>query len=137
MSQFLKKRGGTVLITLGNGTLNTLSHNVRVEMMRNLERATSEKASAVVLMGEGFNYSAGPDIREFARGLQESPSVSEIVSYLDSYPTHLVASMHGAAFGSGFETALACHWRVANESAYFRLPETKIGLIPGTVSSSV
>ena len=136
MSQFLKKRGGAALITLGNGPLNTLSHNVRVELMRNLERATAEKASAVILMGEGSNFSAGPDIKEFARGLQESPSASDIVSYLDTYPTHLIASMQGSTVSSGFETALACHWRVADESAYFRFPESKIGLIPGTAYNS-
>lgn len=131
MSQFLKKRGGAVLITLGNGPLNTLSHSVRVELMNNLERAKVEKASAVVIMGEGQHFSAGPDLKEFARGLQASPSVREIVSYLDTYPTHLVAGMHGVAISSGFETALACHWRIGNNSTVLGLPDVRVGRIPG------
>ena len=131
MSQYLKKRGGAVLITLSNGPLNTLSHNVRVELMHNLERARVEKASAVVIMGEGQHFSAGPDFKEFARGLQASPSVREIVSYLDTYPTHVIAGMHGVSLSSAFETALACHWRIANESATFGLPDVTVGKIPG------
>ena len=42
-----------MLITLNNGPVNVMSQNVRVELMQNLERAAAEKASAVILMGEG------------------------------------------------------------------------------------
>src|SRR5207247_1033432 len=45
----------------------------------------------------------------------------------------IVAAITGTALGGGFELCLACHYRVAGESANARvgLPEIKIGLFPG------
>jgi 3-hydroxyacyl-CoA dehydrogenase len=136
MSQFLKLRGGATLLTLHNGPRNTLSLNVRTELMRNLERASAEKATAVILMGSGNNFSCGPDLKEFVRGDNSGPSMKEIISCLDSFEIPLVAGVEGRALGSGFETALACHWRIANKGAMFGFPEAHVGLIPGMTSKT-
>jgi 3-hydroxyacyl-CoA dehydrogenase len=134
MSQFLSKRGGTVLISLTNAPVNGLAHNVRSELLRNLEKANAEKATAVILMGSGKHFSAGADIKEFTRGgHQTSPSLADVISYLDSFPAPIVAGIHGTALGGGLETALACHWRLANETALIGLPEVKLGLLPGSL----
>jgi 3-hydroxyacyl-CoA dehydrogenase len=42
-----------------------------------------------------------------------------------------VAGIHGTALGGGLETALACHYRIAVESARLGLPEVKLGILPG------
>jgi len=39
--------------------------------------------------------------------------------------------MHGTALGGGFETALACHYRIALHGGKVGLPEVKLGLLPG------
>jgi 3-hydroxyacyl-CoA dehydrogenase len=39
--------------------------------------------------------------------------------------------MHGTALGGGLETALACRYRIAVDSARIGLPEVNLGLIPG------
>ena len=136
MSQFLKLRSGAALLTLQNGPFNALSLNVRTELIHNLERATAEKATAVILMGSGNNFSTGPDLKEFSRGDKSIPSMRDVVSHLDSLEIPLVASVHGLALGSGFETTLACHWRIANKTAVFGLPESHVGLIPGKALNS-
>jgi 3-hydroxyacyl-CoA dehydrogenase len=134
MSQFLAKRGGTALISLVNAPVNGLSHNVRLELLQNLEKATAEKATAIVLVGAGKHFSAGADIKEFARGgHMNSPSLNDVINYLDSYPIPVVAGLHGSALGGGLETALACHWRIANNTALIGLPEVHLGILPGTV----
>ncbi|MGH9613097.1 MAG: 3-hydroxyacyl-CoA dehydrogenase NAD-binding domain-containing protein, partial [Bryobacteraceae bacterium] len=43
----------------------------------------------------------------------------------------VVAAIHGMAIGGGLETAMACHYRVALETALVGQPEVKLGLIPG------
>ena len=45
----------------------------------------------------------------------------------------VVAAIHGACLGGGFELALACHWRVATDSPKTQvgLPEIQLGIIPG------
>ena len=54
-----------------------------------------------------------------------------MIDVLDDAPKPVVAAIHGTALGGGFETALACHFRVAVASARFGLPEVKLGLCPG------
>jgi enoyl-CoA hydratase/carnithine racemase len=45
-------------------------------------------------------------------------------------PQPVIAAIEGAAFGGGFELALACDYRISTAEARFALPETKLGLIP-------
>lgn len=43
----------------------------------------------------------------------------------------VIAAVNGYAMGGGFETALACHLVVADETAQFALSEVKVGLVAG------
>jgi enoyl-CoA hydratase/carnithine racemase len=43
----------------------------------------------------------------------------------------VVAALHGAVVGGGLELASACHIRVAEDSAYFGLPEGQRGIFVG------
>lgn len=45
----------------------------------------------------------------------------------------VVAAIHGAALGGGFEVALACHGRVLSDDrkTVLALPEVQLGLLPG------
>lgn len=124
-------RGGAALITMSNGSHNVLSHTVRKELMNNLERAAAENSSAVILMGDGHSFSSGMDIRDLTRGSEASPTVREIVSYLDTYKVPLIASIHGSCLSTALETALACHWRIGDQSVRLGFPEALVGLMPG------
>jgi len=132
MTTYIKRKGGAVLLQMTNLPVNGLSHKVRTSLMKDLEQAVKDKSSAVVLMGAGNHFSAGADIAEFARGgHRTSPSLTDVIDYMDAYNTPLVAGIHGTALGGGLETALACHWRVANGTALIGLPEVKLGILPG------
>ena len=39
--------------------------------------------------------------------------------------------MHGTALGGGLETALACHYRIADSRARLGFPEINLGIVPG------
>lgn len=45
----------------------------------------------------------------------------------------IVAAIQGSCLGGGFETALACHYRIAvkDKKTVFGLPEVMLGLLPG------
>jgi enoyl-CoA hydratase/carnithine racemase len=43
----------------------------------------------------------------------------------------VVAALHGAVVGGGLELAAAAHIRVANESAFYALPEGQRGIFLG------
>src|SRR5205807_1162668 len=98
---------------------------------------------AAVVHGEGPDYSAGADLREF--GTAPSQDVARRVRFardvwgriLDC-PRPVIAALHGHCLGSGLELALLCDYRVAAEDAILALPEISLGMIPaagGTQSS--
>lgn len=83
-----------------------------------------------VLHGVGGVFSAGMDLKAFARG--ERPHVpgrgfAGIVEVPPAKPT--IAAIEGFAVGGGLEIALACDLIVAASGARLGLPEAKRGLI--------
>src|SRR5258705_12942256 len=67
------------------------------------------------------------------RLFEESRKLSLLYRRLETCGKPWVAAITGTALGGGFELCLACHYRVAGESANTRvgLPEIKVGLFPG------
>ena len=123
---------GIALLQLHAPPMNSLSHNVRGDLLRCLERASQERAHAIVLTGFGKSFSTGADISEFAKGKHtSSPTLHEVICALDDVSVPTVAGLHGYCLGGGLELALACHWRFADSSALMGLPEVHLGLLPG------
>ena len=48
----------------------------------------------------------------------------------------VIAANRGYCFGVGFELSLACDFRIASETAFYALPEQKLGQIPGSGGSA-
>jgi (methylthio)acryloyl-CoA hydratase len=46
-------------------------------------------------------------------------------------PVPVIAALHGAVVGGGLELASACHIRVADETAFYALPEGSRGIFVG------
>lgn len=131
MAQYIRQTGNNVIISLHNGPFNSLTHTVRRALMVNLERAAADKSVSTVILTGLDHFCAGPDFKELNRGEQQSPSTKDIIAYLDTYEKPVIASARGAAFGSGLELLLACHWRAADSTSMFGFPERFVGLIPG------
>ncbi len=97
----------------------------------------NSEIKGVVVTGSGDKaFVAGADIKEIA-GLNEvnarkfAESGQEIFYEIESCEKPVVAVVNGFALGGGCELAMACHIRVATESARFGQPEVNLGLIPG------
>lgn len=60
-----------------------------------------------------------------------STRIQELFNRMEASPLILVAAISGLCFGGGFEFAMACDLRIADESAKIGLPEVKVGIIPG------
>lgn len=98
---------------------------------------TNPDVDVVILTGAGEKaFVAGTDIgeltkldattgKEFAAGGQ---AVFDLIQHLGK---PVIAAINGYALGGGCELALACHIRIASESAKFGQPEVNLGIIPG------
>ena len=123
---------GVALISLVNPPSNFISSKLRKSLLQDLKKAVQEKVPAVVLIGNGINFSCGIDIKDvFKKDHLVQPTLSEITEYMDTLTIPLVACLHGSTLNGGLETALACHWRVSTKSTVLGIPEVNVGIIPG------
>jgi (methylthio)acryloyl-CoA hydratase len=89
-----------------------------------------------VLHGSGEHFCAGLDLselrdRDAVDGLHHSRSWHRILSGLEFGRIPIVAALHGAVVGGGLELATSCHIRVADDTAFFALPEGSRGIFVG------
>jgi 3-hydroxyacyl-CoA dehydrogenase len=122
------------VLTLKNPPVNGLSKALRSGIMTALDKSHGiNGVKAVVMMGGGGNFCAGADIKEFASGTHlASPTLGEVFQQMEKSSLPIVAALHGPTLGGGLETALACHWRIAEDkTTQMGLPEVHLGILPG------
>jgi len=123
--------GEVLRIVIDNPPVNAISSAVRRELLQAIEAADADAAArAILIVGEGANFVAGADIREFGQAPQP-PSLPEVCNRIEACAKPVVAALRGAALGGGLEIALAAHWRVALADVKLGLPEVQLGLMPG------
>ncbi len=118
--------------------LNALNRRILGELSAAVREArAAEHVRAVIITGAGDRaFVAGADIGELAEktpltGKDQVLLGQEILRHIEVFPKPVVAAINGYALGGGCELALACHLRVAAETAKIGLPEVKLGIIPG------
>jgi 3-hydroxyacyl-CoA dehydrogenase len=128
-----ERQGAIALITLDQPPVNSLGHALRQRLVLALQAALAEpEVRAIVLAGSDKAFSAGADVSEFGTPLQAAePVLTTMLSQVENCKKPVVAAIAGVALGGGLELALACHGRVALDSARLGLPEILLGLIPG------
>lgn len=120
--------------------LNAFAGHMRRDLAEALEHAASDaQVRVVVLTGAGRGFCAGADVQYMAE-LMEREDVDEFTRLLGAgrrvleairqMSKPVVAAINGAAYGAGFNLALACDIRLAAESATFSQSFVKVGLHP-------
>ncbi|CAH1690511.1 hypothetical protein CHELA1G11_20703 [Hyphomicrobiales bacterium] len=118
-------------IVIDNPPVNAGSLAVRAGLLKAIEEvAASPAITAAVLIGAGTTFIAGSDIKEFGAPLAD-PQVPVVIAAIEACPKPIIAAIHGAALGGGYEIALGCDARVATVDAVVGLPEVTLGMIPG------
>jgi len=118
------------VITVNSPPVNALSQAVRQGLLDAIRKAQADASAAVLIHCDGRTFIAGADITEFGRAPAE-PLLPDLLNEIEASDKLVVAALHGTALGGGFETALACHYRIALYSGKVGLPEVKLGLLPG------
>ncbi len=125
--------GDIAIVTIDNPPVNALSFHLREPLHAALTQLRDDASVAgLVLTCAGRSFVSGADITEFGTPKAlERPSLPDLISTLESFDKPTAAAIHGTALGGGLELAMGCHYRVADASAKFGLPEVKLGLLPG------
>lgn len=135
----VEDRGAVRRITLNRpDKLNALNRATLTELHTAFEAAGADEAiRAVVLTGAGPKaFVAGADIAEM-NGLSPvqardfSRHGQRLMTRIEQLGKPVLAMINGFALGGGLELAMACHLRIAADSAKLGQPEVNLGLIPG------
>ena len=118
--------------------LNALNDLTVTELGRAIEdvRARAD-VGGVILTGAGNKaFVAGADIAELAtqgplEGRERARRGQAVLRRIETSPKPVIAAINGFALGGGCELAMACHVRIASETAKFGQPEVKLGIGPG------
>jgi methylglutaconyl-CoA hydratase len=93
--------------------------------------AHDDAVRAVMLRGAGKHFSAGADLKAAApaHGREEIDPVA-VLNLIDRCPKPTVALVQGACIGGGVAWIAACDIAIAEEGAFFSIPEVRIGFCP-------
>jgi enoyl-CoA hydratase/carnithine racemase len=114
---------------------NAVSDQVVEALHLAVEQAQIE-AKAAVVFGNGPHFCAGLDLAEHSEkpliaAVQGSRRWHKIFDGIERGVIPFVVALKGAVVGGGFELAAAAHIRVAEETAFFGLPEGTRGIFVG------
>jgi trans-feruloyl-CoA hydratase/vanillin synthase len=125
---------------------NAMNPTLNAEMVDVLLTLDADDACGVVILtGAGDAFSAGMDLKEYFREVDEQPEhVQRRVRrdanlwqwrLLRTYAKPTIAMVNGWCFGGAFTPLCACDLAVAAEEARFGLSEINWGIPPGSLVS--
>ena len=123
-----------------DSSVNSLGTELFSEIEQAIDEAAAEKPKAVIIYSlKKSGFIAGADISQFTtiKTYEEAYDVIRkgqlILDKLEALPMPTVCMIHGFAVGGGCELALACDYRIADDSpkTVIGLPEVKLGIHPG------
>ena len=136
-----EQQGEVALLTFNRPQkLNALNYELIDRLMALLNQIEDDdNIRAVILTGKGRAFSAGGDIPEFTKSIEQGVEIAlkqfcrrgqNLTKYLENFPKPIIAAVNGIAFGGGCEITEAVHLAVASEDAIFAKPEINIGIPP-------
>jgi trans-feruloyl-CoA hydratase/vanillin synthase len=125
---------------------NAMSPTLNREMVLALDVIEADASvGAVVLFGQGDAWSAGMDLKEYFRDVDDAPPHVQIRARRESsewqwrrlihFSKPTIAMVNGWCFGGAFTPLVCCDLAIASEEAIFGLSEVNWGIPPGGLVS--
>ena len=129
----LESHGQVARITLARPPLNVIDFQMMDELQEALKNLEQHKeVSAVVIRGEGKNFSAGVDVAVHTPDLVQTmlQKFHGVILALTRSPKITIAEVHGACLGGGAELAMVCDMCFTTPDAKWGFPEITLGCYP-------
>lgn len=128
--------GAIATVTLNRPEKRNAISMPLVQQIRDCFESLPDSVRVVILAGAGPHFCAGLDLSELTEttageGMMHSMRWYEAFAKIQFGRLPVIAVMQGAVVGGGLELASAAHVRIAEESAYFGLPEGQRGIFLG------
>ncbi|MBN6039004.1 p-hydroxycinnamoyl CoA hydratase/lyase [Amycolatopsis sp. 195334CR] len=126
---------------------NAMNPALNDEMVRTLDALEGDpRCRVLVLTGAGDSFSAGMDLREYFREVDESGDAAVQIRVrrasaewqwkrLATWSKPTIAMVNGWCFGGAFTPLVACDLAISAEDAHYGLSEVNWGIPPGGVVS--
>ena len=129
-------RGEVAVLTLNRPHKRNALDTTTVLGLEAFFAAPPDGVRAVVLAGAGEHFSAGLDLSDLSaadaeQGLHHSRMWHQVMGTIQFGRVPVVSVLTGAVIGGGLELASATHLRVADQTAFYALPEGQRGLFLG------
>ena len=140
MSLVLKEISNHIAILTINRpeVLNAMNDEVVADLDATVQSCIEdEQVGVIILTGAGEKaFVAGADIKKMQSmgseaALEFGKAGQQMTLTIENSPKPVIAAVNGFALGGGCEISLACHIRVASETATFGQPEVLLGILPG------
>jgi len=123
---------GVATIVINNGKANALSHQVFEQLNKALDQAEQDKA-VVILTGQPGIFSAGYDLKEMQKGMNEAAALvavgSTLTRRLAAFPFPVIGACSGHAIAKGAFIMLSVDYRLGIEGSFkLGLNEVAIGM---------
>ncbi len=138
---------GVATVTLNRPEQHNSMSGIMITELANVTQdlAANNKVRVVVLTGSGKSFCAGGDLgwmqQQFEADretrINEALKLARMLKHLNELPKPLIGKVNGQAFGGGIGLISVCDVAIGLDSAQFALTETRLGLIPATISPYV
>ena len=132
--------GGVGIVTVNRPEVHNALNMETIQELRELclQLEAEDRLRVMILTGAGDKtFLSGGDLKEFQhlKTLEEArhmvSTMKEVTDRLAGFPWPVIAAVNGLAVGGGCETAVACDFRIASESAKLGYRQVALGVISG------
>jgi enoyl-CoA hydratase/carnithine racemase len=139
----VERRGDVAWCALDRPPLNLLDPSVIGGLRETFETLGVDPSVRVAVLtgGEARVFTAGMNV-QFLGGLGAGEAkafitrLHEAIETVHRAPFPVIAGIHGACLGAGFELVLACDLRIASADASLGLPEVRVG-VPSVIEAAL
>ena len=122
---------------------NAISLAMWKGLANTFERLSADpEVRAIILTGEGNDFSVGADISEFARERADARQATEYESAVDACTEAIqaskrptIAALHGYCLGGACHLALACDFRIGAGTLKMGIPAARLSIVYGVRST--